>query len=94
MTSLQAIEQELLITLYGLDNLRRTLPHYEWKTFCIPNTLHRTYMEAFMHWFLMYRSDVEVIDLFSTLDPDQIEKFTFTTDPLRNIAFALVKKRR
>jgi hypothetical protein len=60
----------------------------------IPNTLHRTYMEAFMHWFLVYRTDVEIIDLFSSLNPDQIEKFTFSTDPLCNIAFALAKKRR
>lgn len=59
----------------------------------VPNTLYRTYMEAFMHWFLIYRTDVEIIGLFSGLNPDQIEKFTFSTDPLCNIAFALVKKR-
>jgi hypothetical protein len=57
----------------------------------VPNTLHRTYMEAFMHWFLVYRTDVAIIDLFSDLNSDQIEKFTFSTDPLCNIAFALVK---
>jgi hypothetical protein len=59
----------------------------------VPNTLHRTYMEAFMQWFMEYRTDVAIIDLFSGLNPDQIEKFTFSTDPLCNIAFALVKKR-
>jgi len=58
----------------------------------VPNTLYRTYMEAFMQWFLVYRTDDQVIDLFSELNPHHIEKFNFTTDPLCNIAFALVKK--
>lgn len=60
----------------------------------VPNTLYRTYMEAFMHWFLIYRTDVEIIDLFSGLNPDEIEKFTFSTDPLCNIAFVLLRKHR
>jgi len=59
----------------------------------VPNTLFRTYMEAFMHWFLTYRTDAEIIDLFSGLNSDYIEKFTFSTDPRCNIAFALIKKR-
>ncbi len=58
----------------------------------VPNTLYRTYMEAFMHWFLNYRSDAEVIDLCSQLPPTQIKKFSFSTDPFCNIAFALVEK--
>ena len=60
----------------------------------VPNTLYRTYMEAFMHWFLVYRTDEEIIDLFGSLNPDQIEDFTLSTDPLCNIAFVLLKKHR
>lgn len=58
----------------------------------VPNTLYRTYMEAFMHWFLLYRTDVEIIDLFSELNTDHIETFTLSTDPLCNITFVLLKK--
>jgi len=60
----------------------------------VPNTLYRTYMEAFMHWFLVYRTDVEIIDLFSGIKPNRIERFSYSTDPLCNVAYALLKKRK
>ncbi len=60
----------------------------------VPNTLYRTYMEAFMHWFLVYRTDVEIIDLFSGINPKRIEEFSYSADPLCNIAYALLKKRK
>ncbi|MDF9798139.1 extracellular factor (EF) 3-hydroxypalmitic acid methyl ester biosynthesis protein [Catalinimonas alkaloidigena] len=58
----------------------------------VSNTLYRTYMEAFMGWYIQYRTDTEIISLFSDINQDQVHELKFTTDPLCNIAYVLVKK--
>jgi len=58
----------------------------------IPNSIYRTYMEAFMHWFLEYRSDEEVIALFEDLDEGEIKDFSISTDHTCNICFAQLIK--
>ncbi len=58
-----------------------------------PNTLYRTYLEAFTNWFIYYRTDEEMIDLFSDIDPSGIDDFQLNTDPCCNITYLLVRKK-
>ena len=59
----------------------------------ITNTIFRTYMEAFMHWFMNYRTDKEVIDLFEDIALEEMSNFKISTDPACNICFAHLQKK-
>lgn len=59
-----------------------------------PNSLYRTYMEAFLHWFMEYRSDEEIIALFDLIPNAQIEDFQISSDPYCNISYASVRKNK
>jgi hypothetical protein len=45
------------------------------------------YMESFMKWPLVFRTDAEALDLFSTIPPEQVEGITISHDPHSNIVF-------
>lgn len=57
-----------------------------------PNSLYRTYMEAFMNWFMFYRTDEEIIQLFDVIHSMKIADFQLTSDPHCNITYVSVKK--
>ncbi|WP_044240654.1 class I SAM-dependent methyltransferase [Flexithrix dorotheae] len=59
----------------------------------LPNSIFRTYMEAFMNWFLIYREDEEIIGLFEKIQPTAIDKLSYFNDPVCNIGYVLVSKR-
>ena len=50
------------------------------------------YMEAMMDWWLVYRSQQQVADLFSGLPPERIGKLEIFCDPDQNIIFATADK--
>ena len=50
------------------------------------------YMEAMMDWWLIYRSQEQVADLFSGLPQDRIGNLEIFCDPDRNIIFATADK--
>ena len=43
------------------------------------------YMESFMNWPLVFRSDTEALDLFSAIPTEQIEQIVISYDPHCNI---------
>ena len=58
----------------------------------VSNTLYRTYLEAFANWFMKYRCDEELINLFDQVNPEKIAEFELTTDPFCNISYVILKK--
>lgn len=53
-----------------------------------------SYMEAFMDWWLVYRTKEEVAQLLSTLPADEVESIDVIEDDRGVIAYASVRKKR
>lgn len=56
---------------------------------CIPEAAG---MEAFMDWWLVYRTKEQVADLFSGLPQERIRKLEISCDPDQSIIFAIANK--
>lgn len=50
------------------------------------------YMEAFMDWWLIYREESQVRDLFSTIPASEIADLKVEFDPGKNICFIVARK--
>lgn len=58
----------------------------------LPGTFGRGYMEAFMDWWLVYRTDEQMCDLTGLIPPGGATEVELTADPDRNMAFLRVRK--
>jgi hypothetical protein len=50
------------------------------------------YMEAFMDWYLIYRSEKDMETMFDVLDKDHVRNIRVFTDPLSAIVYATAEK--
>jgi SAM-dependent methyltransferase len=50
------------------------------------------YMESMMDWWLIYRSEQELVGLATDIPPEKIQSLSCTTDPDRNIAFVTIER--
>jgi extracellular factor (EF) 3-hydroxypalmitic acid methyl ester biosynthesis protein len=55
----------------------------------VPQSFGRGYMECFMDWKLIYRTEEELVDLFPLNQQDEVNSFL---DPHSNVAYALYRK--
>lgn len=60
----------------------------------IPGIKDVGYMEAFMDWFLIYRTEAQVRDLTSGIPGSEISDVRSWTDEERNVVYVLAQKRR
>lgn len=57
-----------------------------------PNITDVGYMESFMDWWLIYRDETQIQNLFNTLPQNQIAQLKIFKDPYNNIVFATAEK--
>ncbi len=59
----------------------------------LPDCAEVAYMESFMDWHLIYRSDADMLDLMAGIRPDGIASYRQFHDALDNIAYLEIQKR-
>lgn len=59
----------------------------------LPHGIDVGYMESFMDWHLIYRTDAEALDLMATLPRKQIRNIVISHDPDENVVFVAVNKK-
>jgi hypothetical protein len=58
----------------------------------MPDIPDAGYMEAFMDWWLIYREEKQVRDLFSTIPASEIASLKVEFDSGRNICFVVAER--
>ena len=58
-----------------------------------PANLGTGYMEAFMDWWLIYRSEDQMRELAQEIDPTQIASAQIETDPFGNVVYLTITRR-
>ena len=59
----------------------------------LPNIPNAGYMEAYMDWWLIYRTEAELLRLAQTLPDEQVERVNLFVEENKNIAFLEVERR-
>jgi extracellular factor (EF) 3-hydroxypalmitic acid methyl ester biosynthesis protein len=59
----------------------------------LPNISSAGYMEAFMDWWLIYRTEAELLRLAETLPGEQVETTDLFVEENKNIAFLEVTRK-
>lgn len=59
----------------------------------LPNIHAVGYMEGFMDWYLIFRTEAEALDLMATLPRKQIRNIVISHDPDENVVFVAVNKK-
>lgn len=59
----------------------------------MPDIINVGHMEAFMDWWLIYRSGREILQLAETLSENEIESLCLSSDATRNIGFLEITRK-
>lgn len=59
-----------------------------------PQVRDRAYMEAFMDWHLIYRTEEELGALMEDIDPAEVESYQLSSDPNGSVVYLMVHKRQ
>lgn len=59
----------------------------------LPNIPNAGYMEPYMDWWLIYRTEAELLRLAQTLPDEQVERVNLFVEENKNIAFLEVERR-
>jgi extracellular factor (EF) 3-hydroxypalmitic acid methyl ester biosynthesis protein len=59
-----------------------------------PQVRDRGYMEAFMDWHLIYRTEEEMGTLMEDIDPEEVESCQVYSDPDGSVVYLMVHKRQ
>jgi extracellular factor (EF) 3-hydroxypalmitic acid methyl ester biosynthesis protein len=86
---LEPVAQRLSEVLFGMLNPsgRLLINNY------LPNLINTGYMEAYMDWWLIYRSETELRQLAATLPREQVESISFFAEEQNIIAFLEVERK-
>lgn len=60
----------------------------------MPGTKDVGYMEAFMDWFLIYRTEAQVRDLTYGIPASELSEVRSWSDEAKNVVYVLAQKRR
>jgi hypothetical protein len=60
----------------------------------LPNLVDSGYMEAFMDWWLIYRTQEQLVQLAETISQEHIEAIRFFSEENQVIAFLEVERKK
>ena len=85
----EPVAQRLCAILFGMLNPggRFLIANF------LPNIPNAGYMEAYMDWWLIYRTEAELLRLAQTLPDEQVEMVNLFIEENKNIAFLEVERR-